>query len=708
MRNTFTLLASAIILCLSSALWAQTQVDPVTQLNWPALSGTSAPASYCPTTTNGTTTSGSATVTVPVLTNVLPGAVVTGTGVTAGSVVDAINAGAYTVTLSQAATASGTVSLSFYSYGMPYTDTAHNVAYTCTAGGWAAVVNATVNAAPQNSVYAQIGSGTQAAASAAPGLALDGANGLTVTGAVTSGGGFTQTGTSANTFTGATSVNGLTNSGSFTQTGTSANTFTGTTTLPVIDNGGQVFNVKAYGATGNGTTDDTAAIQAAITAAVVTGGTVFFPPGTYDITSTLGVPSQKVRLVGASELSVEILCNVSSGDCIKFAPNLSSFRDADGGLYHLSVWLNGTNQIGVHTVDFFQGFHLVDANIERSSATYGVGSIGWLAENDGAFAETQTERSVLDHAGFAYDDIGIKAIDTASSGTHNSLEHSQWLDVRWNLGTNQIAIQLANDVNMTDSYINGTVNPTPGATGISILSLTGTSDTNPIYGTIYIDGGGTGITGATTASGTVLVYNGFMGTYSSNSCAGSCILPPPDPSSFEAYSGLYSAKQLGLGDGSANGYVTLIPSGGTTYLESSSTGVSGNCQPVGITGAAASPNMMLLDCNGDGRFYGYVNAAAGYQINGSYGAAGQVLTSTGSGTTFAYPVVSGTMTGTGTSATHTFTTPFTSTPQCILEPKSNVGTWFTSAESSTSITVTYSSSGTSNWDAICTGSGGVW
>ncbi len=516
-----------------------------------------------------------------------------------------------------------------------------------------------------------------------PGVASDGANGIGVTGNVAAGGGFTQTGTSANTFTGAT-------------------------TLPVIDNGGQVFNVKAYGANGNGTTDDTAAIQAAITAAVVTGGTVFFPPGTYDITSTLGVPSQKVRLVGASELSVEILCNVSSGDCIKFAPNLSSFRDADGGLYHLSVWLNGTNQIGVHTVDFFQGFHLVDANIERSSATYGVGSIGWLAENDGAFTETQTERSVLNHAGFAYDDIGIKAEDTASSGLHNSLEHSQWLDVRWNLGTNQIAIQLANDMNMTDSYINGTVNPVSGATGVSIFSLTGTSDTNPIYGTIYIDGSGTGITGATTASGTVLVYNGFMGTYASNSCVGTCILPPPNPSSFEAYSGLYSAKQLGIGDGSTNGYVTLIPSGGTTYLESSSTGASGNCQPVHITGAAASPYMMVLDCSGNVEFYGAVNAVTGYQINGSYGGAGQVLTSTGTGTTFAAPVASGIMSGTGTSATHTFTTPFTATPQCTVEPTSNVGTWYTSAESSTAITVTYSTSGTSNWDAICYGSGGVW
>ena len=48
------------------------------------------------------------------------------------------------------------------------------------------------------------------------------------------------------------------------------------------DKGAQVFNVKSYGATGNGTTDDTTAINKALLAAnAAGGGVVFVPTGTY-------------------------------------------------------------------------------------------------------------------------------------------------------------------------------------------------------------------------------------------------------------------------------------------------------------------------------------------------------------------------------------------------------------------------------------------
>lgn len=82
----------------------------------------------------------------------------------------------------------------------------------------------------------------------------------------------------------------------------------------VWDSGGAVINVKAYGAEGNGTTNDTAAIQNALNAAPA-GSTVFFPCGSYLITSTLSV-TKKISVVGASSHCVEIRAGFSSGSTL--------------------------------------------------------------------------------------------------------------------------------------------------------------------------------------------------------------------------------------------------------------------------------------------------------------------------------------------------------------------------------------------------------
>ncbi len=66
--------------------------------------------------------------------------------------------------------------------------------------------------------------------------------------------------------------------------------------------GPAIINVKGYGAKGDGTTDDTAAIIACIIALATSGGFIYFPPGTYLVTSSLTInpPSGKsVSLVGA-------------------------------------------------------------------------------------------------------------------------------------------------------------------------------------------------------------------------------------------------------------------------------------------------------------------------------------------------------------------------------------------------------------------------
>jgi hypothetical protein len=62
----------------------------------------------------------------------------------------------------------------------------------------------------------------------------------------------------------------------------------------------ELYSVLDFGATGNGSTDDTAAIQAAINAVGNTGGgIVYFPEGTYRVTSELTITFYGVTLEGA-------------------------------------------------------------------------------------------------------------------------------------------------------------------------------------------------------------------------------------------------------------------------------------------------------------------------------------------------------------------------------------------------------------------------
>ena len=61
-----------------------------------------------------------------------------------------------------------------------------------------------------------------------------------------------------------------------------------------------IVSVKDYGAVGDGVTDDTAAIQAAINYAqtLANGANIYFPVGTYKVTSTLTAQCDKVGIVG--------------------------------------------------------------------------------------------------------------------------------------------------------------------------------------------------------------------------------------------------------------------------------------------------------------------------------------------------------------------------------------------------------------------------
>lgn len=100
-----------------------------------------------------------------------------------------------------------------------------------------------------------------------------------------------------------------------------------------------VLDVRAYGAVGDNSTDDTTSIQAAIDAAdAISGGaTVYFPPGVY-VTQTLALKYQ-VSLIGASGL----FPSNATGAVLKLKANTNApilINDSSGG------GVAGTSTIG--------------------------------------------------------------------------------------------------------------------------------------------------------------------------------------------------------------------------------------------------------------------------------------------------------------------------------------------------------------------------
>src|SRR4051794_19651671 len=83
----------------------------------------------------------------------------------------------------------------------------------------------------------------------------------------------------------------------------------------------QTLDVRAYGATGDGTTDDSGAIQSAIDAVPAGGGTVFFPAGRYAIGRSLVISRPGTRLLGDHAASTIVIAmqDTDFEDCIRAA-----------------------------------------------------------------------------------------------------------------------------------------------------------------------------------------------------------------------------------------------------------------------------------------------------------------------------------------------------------------------------------------------------
>lgn len=127
-------------------------------------------------------------------------------------------------------------------------------------------------------------------------------------------------------------------------------TATSTTTSGWANGSVDWINVKNFGATGDGSTDDALAIQDAIVAA--SSGVVYFPPGTYVLGAPLSISTACTLLGAGRDMTILQLANGVNDYAIKF-----------------------TQAIGAITAANFSDFQ-INGNASNQTAGGGISSVG--------------------------------------------------------------------------------------------------------------------------------------------------------------------------------------------------------------------------------------------------------------------------------------------------------------------------------------------
>lgn len=145
----------------------------------------------------------------------------------------------------------------------------------------------------------------------------------------------------------------------------------------VIINEGVWHDVRAYGAVGNGATDDSAAFQAAIDAAS-SGGKVYIPPATYNLDSSLLLDDSGITIVGAGAGSVLRFTNAGNGfylddsEVINFITIANLTLETTNAAATSAIYADGTTFAGI-------GWKITNVNIQVSGA--GVWDYGIRTKN---------------------------------------------------------------------------------------------------------------------------------------------------------------------------------------------------------------------------------------------------------------------------------------------------------------------------------------
>ncbi len=172
-------------------------------------------------------------------------------------------------------------------------------------------------------------------------------------------------------------------------------------------------NVKWFGAKGDGSVNDTAAIQAAINS-LTSGGVVFLPASTYIVSSTLSIPYPNVKIMGSGNSTVIKAANTSNYETMILASGLNGIEVAD-----LVVDANHGNRISlsIRTVGIYLA-SCIDSSVDNCTVQNTIGGNGIPGVGialGGASVRCRITSCILKDCGVA----GKAADGVYTSGTQN-------------------------------------------------------------------------------------------------------------------------------------------------------------------------------------------------------------------------------------------------------------------------------------------------
>ena len=167
------------------------------------------------------------------------------------------------------------------------------------------------------------------------------------------------------------------------------------------------YNVKNYGATGDGTTNDTAAVQLAVADANLYGGIVYFPVGQYKITSTLTFTRYGTGLMGENAQGTYLLIH-HNGAAVVFGDGINTLQScyvAHIGIVNHGVPADGSYGVFFNNVVNSIMFDVIVAHFKRcfglnhagNCALYSCCAVSNVAYTTGFFIYNKSVSTIIDN-----------------------------------------------------------------------------------------------------------------------------------------------------------------------------------------------------------------------------------------------------------------------------------------------------------------------